>query len=924
MRIVIIILISLSALNSVAQTLYTRKSNLPHLYIETYGGKKIVQKDTYILSTMYYVNESDEITEYDSVQIRGRGNSTWNLPKKPYKIKFNEKVKLLGKEKAKAKTWVLLANAGDKTLMRNALTSLAGDFVGLKNNPGHKFVDVTLNGTFLGNYQMTDQVEVRSKRVDIAEQESPVLEGDNVSGGYLLEVDGLRYTNTVKTNFYEVDYCIHYPKEEDIVEEQKEYITNYVNRFEELLSGYNFDDPLCGYRPIIDSVSLANWFIVTELSANVDGYYSTYFYKDKDDPKLYWGPIWDYDIAYANDSRKGDTSSRLMTDVGFGKTKIWINRMWQDPWFGKLVNRRYKELLESGIEQYLYEKIDSLADLLDESQAINYERWGIDTKVLRERVLYTSYTPYVDDLRSFIRAHIPFLKSAFEYKQAVPLVCSFDVSHYWYSITNAKTSSMSLSAEEVVPDSSGVVCSDNFSSVDNSQLWKIIPVDNCYMIINKSSNMALTDPTPGLPSKTATTKNQLEISPINVSDGRQLWVITDVGNGKYNLINKYTLRTLNGKSGSVVGTAITSGVTDNSNTTSTSRLWNISKVSELPEEEWNIKETDYQIELVKGWNWISLPFENISIGRFDNRAERIVGQTHESYYDEALHSMNGDLFSLSSNQMYKFKMTSDAVYKFYDVPFVTDKTINLDCGWNWIGCPIEGVQPLEMTISHDNLEEGDIIISRDGFSVYTQDRGWVGSLTPLSGGKGYMFNSVSGKTVLFEDLDPNVKKQADLKDYNEELQYDVNITAYPNMMGVIALVKCDGFAVESGNYDLFAYCGDECRGYGKMVDGLLFINICGNSGETITFEVKDYDGKHYEIDNEIVFESGVCGTLSEPYIINVTDSEMTDVSSLSNTNPRSVYNLSGIRTDVKDKSSLSPGVYIMRTNGGRSSKIVVQ
>ena len=82
----------LTAVN--AQT-YQRLTNLPHVYIETFNRQSINNKIVYVYATMYYVDENDVVTTYDSMQIRGRGNSTWNLAKKPYKIKFNQKEKFL-------------------------------------------------------------------------------------------------------------------------------------------------------------------------------------------------------------------------------------------------------------------------------------------------------------------------------------------------------------------------------------------------------------------------------------------------------------------------------------------------------------------------------------------------------------------------------------------------------------------------------------------------------------------------------------------------------------------------------------------------------------------------------------------------------------------------------------------------------------
>ena len=169
---------------------HMRLTNLPHIYINTFTGNSITSKNNYVLARMWYVDEQDNVTFYDSLEIRGRGNSTWSLAKKPYRIKFHEKEKFLGQGYAKAKKWTLMANHGDKTLIRNALTSALGEFVGLDFNPAAKFVDLTLNGKYVGNYQISDQVEVRPHRVNITEQDYPITEESNITGGYLLEADG--------------------------------------------------------------------------------------------------------------------------------------------------------------------------------------------------------------------------------------------------------------------------------------------------------------------------------------------------------------------------------------------------------------------------------------------------------------------------------------------------------------------------------------------------------------------------------------------------------------------------------------------------------------------------------------------------------------------------------------------------------------
>ena len=565
----IVLIVCLFSGNANAQQV-SRLTNLPHMIIDTYERKPIYSKEEYIYSKITLIDEDDNVQVFDSTQIRGRGNSTWNMSKKPYKIKFQKKQKLLGKGYANAKTWTLLANAGDKTLFRNALTSLMGDFLGLKNNPAHKFVDLTLNGTYLGTYQISDQVEVRPHRVNVVEQDYPLTENSNITGGYLLEVDGFHDGNCFATNNW-VYVRIHYPEEEEIDAKQNTYIRNYVNTFERALMSTNFKDPIKGYRQYVDSVSLANWFLVTEITANIDGYYSTYFYKNQDDPLIYWGPIWDYDIAYNNDRRIPNTQTRLMDEEGYGDAKKWVGRMWQDPWFGSLVNRRFDEIVKAGIEDYLYQQIDSLAELLDESKSLNYAKWGISTRMYNEIVLYSSYNQYVNDVKSFIRSHIAFLKDALYNKWVDAPEPVFEPENYWYRIANSNTGNYL--------DTEGrAVCT--WSSVDerDTQLWRFVLVsDGQYVIVNKATGLALCDPTVGVSTATTNVGTQLSVAELDYSDNRQYWQVVMQGrNGRCNLVNVATEHTINLSGGATHnGASVLSYTTDERNSSSANRLWNI-------------------------------------------------------------------------------------------------------------------------------------------------------------------------------------------------------------------------------------------------------------------------------------------------------------------------------------------------------------
>ena len=592
---------------------YARLTNLPHVYINTFTGYNITSKTTMVYARMWYVDEADEVTFYDSLQIRVRGNSTANLAKKPYKLKFNEKVKLLGKGRPNTKKWTLLANHGDKTLLRNALTSLMGERAGLKFNPAAKFVDLTINGMYVGNYQFSDQVDVRPHRVNVVEQDYPLQDTSNITGGYLMEVDGFKDFVSGKTGFYtsrnRAPVRVHYPDEDEIAPQQLNYIQSSVQDFENRLFSNSFDDPLTGYRPRVDSVSLANWYICTEISANVDGFFSTYFYKEQDDERLYWGPLWDYDIAYNNDNRSdrggtNNTERQLMKDVGYGSSgggcRNWLEKMWNDPWFARLINRRYRELVDDGMEQYLNEKLDSLTALIDESQQLNFERWGISTRALRERVLYSTYDQYVDDVRTFIHRHMDYLSTAFadmlpdqpptEPEEKVP---DFEADQQlYYAIVNVKTGTCFD-----VDVQTGEVSAWARNADSETQQWYVRNLSNGYLFItNRATGQALTDPTPDGSTATTMTGSSLCVAKADSTDARQQWDFVRQGSDRYNLVSRWSQHAANLSGGNASdGTSIISYTNDERNASSTNRLWFIEEAGSVIDTAVDDVSSDYAL-----------------------------------------------------------------------------------------------------------------------------------------------------------------------------------------------------------------------------------------------------------------------------------------------------------------------------------------
>ncbi len=582
----------------------SRLTNLPHVYINTFNGRNINSKTNYVYARMWCVYENDSVAFFDSLSIRGRGNATWGLAKKPYKLKFYEKEKLVGKGCAKAKKWTLLANHGDKTLIRNAVTSQMGEFMGLKFNPAAKFVDLTFNDRYDGTYQISDQVDVRPHRVNITEQDYPLSETSDITGGYLFENDNSGDFSNGTDGFYSdrgLPIRIHYPDVDELDRKQFDYARNFIRQFEQRLFSEQFADKDNGYRPYVDSLSLANWYLCTEMSGNVDGLYSTYFYKEAQDDHLFWGPLWDYDIAYNNDNRErggqNNTTRQLMKDIGYGDMPKWVNKMWDDPWFARLINRRFHEAVDGGIEAYLNAQIDSLTQLIDASMQLNYQRWNINQRTLRELVLYNTYDEYVSDLRKYIHDHLLFLNDAFAElspddpvpgpgpgpdPDPEPKVPDFPAdSMLYYAISNAGSGTFI----DVRAEDDAIVCNAR-DEESLSQQWRIYTLANGFLyVVNRATGYALNDPTEGNPTATTLTGSQLSTAPGDSLDVRQQWDFVAQSDDRFNLVSRFSQHAANLNGGSRAdGTSVLSYTSDERNSVSNNRMWRIDAVGNVEVE----------------------------------------------------------------------------------------------------------------------------------------------------------------------------------------------------------------------------------------------------------------------------------------------------------------------------------------------------
>ena len=390
---------------------YTKLTDVPTLYIETENGRSITSKEQYTKCTIIIV-DGDSIATYPDTEIRGRGNSTWwNSDKKAYRIKFATKQKLLGRHFANARSWTLLANHGDKTMIRNALTYDLGRFMGMEFCPAARFVDVYLNGTYRGTYQISDQVQAHKRRIDINEEDGCILEVAN---------ENSREEPYITSSVFRIMYNVKNPKDDALTMQKRIAIGQWIEGMERAVRGNDFADPEHGYRAYFDEKDLVNWYVGAEITGNIDALYSIYMWKDADEQKMHFGPLWDLDIGYDN------SSERSMLREMEAYLGLWnrpfeqvLRRMWQDWWFANACADRLNELIANGLQQYLLDHIDSLSAAISQSQAQNYRVWPINQQVFsfEKHRYYNNYQAYINDLKDFVRVHIPYLQQAFEQRR---------------------------------------------------------------------------------------------------------------------------------------------------------------------------------------------------------------------------------------------------------------------------------------------------------------------------------------------------------------------------------------------------------------------------------------------------------------------------------------------------------------------------
>ena len=413
---------------------------LPLISINTNGA---VIVDEPKVNAKITVIEEDVVSYEGDIAIEFRGASSQALfPKKSYGFETRDSnnedldVPLLGFPEEE--DWILNGPYSDKTLLRNVLIYDLSREMNMYASRT-KLVELNVNDSYRGVYVFMEKLKRDSQRIAIEKLNESENSGEDLTGGYILKIDkvsgsnlgsGYNSQNSFNSSYTppsgssdkQIRFLYEYPKAEEITTAQKSYISTYISDFENALASDDFTDPTIGYAAYIDVNSFIDFFILNELSNNVDGFrLSTFMHKDKNS-KLKMGPIWDFNLAFGN----AGYCSGGVTNVwaykfnercsdDFWLIPFWWERLLEDPEFVNQLKIRWTSLRANTLsENGIYDIIDTYTNQLSSIDALdrNFQAWDILGEwIWPNNFVGNTYAEETAYFKNFIRGRLNWLDS---------------------------------------------------------------------------------------------------------------------------------------------------------------------------------------------------------------------------------------------------------------------------------------------------------------------------------------------------------------------------------------------------------------------------------------------------------------------------------------------------------------------------------
>ena len=369
-------------------------TGLPVMNIYTENDAAIVSKDDYLNANIEIKDPSGQNNfPLSAVKVKGRGNSTWGMPKKPYALKFDKKTQLFGE--SNGKSWVLLANYSDKSSVRTSTAFYMGKLSCLEWTPCSHFVELFLNKQYYGTYQLTEKIGIAKDRVNVTDD------------GYLLEVDQLSRLDPDDVYFTTSRILLNI-KDPDVEKDSERYnwIKNYINTVEDILYSDDFLNDESGYKKYMDIGCFVDWYLINEITKNNDAiFYTSCYINVSPNGLIKMGPLWDFDISLGNINYNGN-----QTFDGFWlkNNTAWISRMFDDPSFVSAVRTRF-DYYKAHLNE-IYAHINSEASYLKYSVIENNNKWEtFYTYTWPNYAIWGAYQNEVEYMKQFLTKRMAWL-----------------------------------------------------------------------------------------------------------------------------------------------------------------------------------------------------------------------------------------------------------------------------------------------------------------------------------------------------------------------------------------------------------------------------------------------------------------------------------------------------------------------------------
>lgn len=393
----LLILGLLAVFNSFNSRAAEPSKTVPIIYIETENHKPIADKVNYIKASykiVPYGNENVDAEE-GTLQIRGRGNYTWDwFEKKPYKLKLDDKSPLLGFNKSKH--FVLLAHADDNLgFMREPMGFKMSELAGMPWTPGQKPVELVLNGDYRGLYFLVENIRIAKDRVNIFDQEEEE-ESTDVTGGWLCELDNYELDPSEQISIREgngdkIRITHHSP--EIINDSQREFLRSQMEALDKAF--YDPDPNSREFEKLVDLNTLVNFYVLQEIMDGQESFHgSCYLFRDRgENEKWYWGPVWDFGNTFLRAE-----GNLIYENPDWGQT--WIDQIVKFKSFQENYKYRFQEFIDNEYEEVQAYIRDYSASLKDAAIA-DAERWP--------QYGNRNITQKAEELLELVRRRITFL-----------------------------------------------------------------------------------------------------------------------------------------------------------------------------------------------------------------------------------------------------------------------------------------------------------------------------------------------------------------------------------------------------------------------------------------------------------------------------------------------------------------------------------